>query len=461
MREFIIEDHPDQQFSLILERRRVTMRLAYNQVSERWSFDLSMDDLPILHGRRIVTGTDLLKPFDLGIGVIFAAPVIDGAVPDRVQLANGSVKIFQTTDEEIESAIVSIVEEPQTPNVRPIIWTAPEPTYFGQPYQVGRLLDEVEEGFAVDFLNSEVLIRSNDDPALNFIGTFADAISTGKFEYGRTSDAWLYDQAGLLIPAGGNDILRIQRDPLTGDQIGALFEPARQNRVPSSGVAAIGGGITINANVAVAPDGTTTADEIVETAANAEHYSEFTVPDATIGQQITFSTYVKATLNPRILRFQFYGGVSANTFFDVSNGNWYANGSGWTSRGFEVLPNGWFRVWVTVTVTVTGPTTQYARVQLADASMTTVYPGDDVSGLYIWGKQFEMGDSPTMLIPTDGVVSTRNLDDFKIPLASIPWHDGAGDFLINEIKVVPNVVADKIVFPTSGEPIRTFRYRIV
>lgn len=107
MISFRINDQPDQQFSLILNRRRVTMRLVFNQTTDRWSFDLSIDDEPVLHGRRVVLGVDLLQAFDFGIGVIFAAAIVPGALPDRVQLANGSVKLFQTTQEEINAAIPS------------------------------------------------------------------------------------------------------------------------------------------------------------------------------------------------------------------------------------------------------------------------------------------------------------------------------------------------------------------
>lgn len=129
MIEFRIEDQPDQQFELILERRRVTIRLVYNPTSSRWSFDLSIDDLPVLHGRRIVTGVDLLRAYDFGVGVIFAAAPSVDAVPGRVELANGTVKIYQTTDAEINS-IVTDTFEPITPNERPV-WTLAKPFYFG------------------------------------------------------------------------------------------------------------------------------------------------------------------------------------------------------------------------------------------------------------------------------------------------------------------------------------------
>lgn len=101
MNVFNIRDHADQQFGTIINGRRVTIRLRYNVTSDRWSFDLSIDDQPVLHGRRVVTGVDLLAPFDFGLGVIFAAAVTTGAVPDRNALPNGTVRMFHATDAEV------------------------------------------------------------------------------------------------------------------------------------------------------------------------------------------------------------------------------------------------------------------------------------------------------------------------------------------------------------------------
>lgn len=106
MLEFIIRDEPKQKFSLLLNRRRVTFTLWYNQTSDRWSFDLALDDAPVIHGRRIVTGVDLIAPYNLGIGVIFAFSETDAA-PTRDNLPLGIVKMYHTTQEEINAAVAA------------------------------------------------------------------------------------------------------------------------------------------------------------------------------------------------------------------------------------------------------------------------------------------------------------------------------------------------------------------
>lgn len=105
MIEFSIVDAADQQFGALLNNRRVTLRLRYNTSIKRWGMDVSIDDLPVLQGRKIVTGVDLLEPFDFDIGAIFAVPVKEGAVPDRQALVNGDVRLYHASAEEIASAL--------------------------------------------------------------------------------------------------------------------------------------------------------------------------------------------------------------------------------------------------------------------------------------------------------------------------------------------------------------------
>lgn len=106
MIEFQIRDQAHQKFSVILNRRRVTMKLWYSTYNDRWSMDISIDGEPVLTGRRIVTGSDLLAPFNLGIGVIFAFSEGNNE-PGRDQLPQGLVKLYHTTQEEIDATVAA------------------------------------------------------------------------------------------------------------------------------------------------------------------------------------------------------------------------------------------------------------------------------------------------------------------------------------------------------------------
>lgn len=97
---FDIADLADQQFSAILNGQRVTIRLRYNPRADRWAADVSIDSTPVLHGRRIVTGVDILRPFNFGIGLLFALPE-DGVAPSRDAIPSGRVKLYHTTPAEL------------------------------------------------------------------------------------------------------------------------------------------------------------------------------------------------------------------------------------------------------------------------------------------------------------------------------------------------------------------------
>lgn len=101
MIEFSIIDAADQSFGAIINNQRVSIRLRYNVSADRWTFDLSIDDLPVLHGRRIVAGADLVAPFGLGLGRIYAVPVTEADVPDRDGLPDGRVRLIHIGEGEL------------------------------------------------------------------------------------------------------------------------------------------------------------------------------------------------------------------------------------------------------------------------------------------------------------------------------------------------------------------------
>lgn len=106
MIEFDILDTADQKFATTLNSKRVSIRLRYNPTNDRWSFDLSLDGEAVLHGRKVVTGVDLLAPFNFDIGVIFAFSE-KSKDPGRTELPTGLVKLYYATREEINAAVAS------------------------------------------------------------------------------------------------------------------------------------------------------------------------------------------------------------------------------------------------------------------------------------------------------------------------------------------------------------------
>lgn len=106
MIELEILDESKQKFSLILNGQRVTLELWYAVSTDRWSFNLALDGDWILTGRKIVPGVDLLAPFRLGLGVLFAFAERDDP-PGREELPLGLVKLYHATQEEVDAAVAT------------------------------------------------------------------------------------------------------------------------------------------------------------------------------------------------------------------------------------------------------------------------------------------------------------------------------------------------------------------
>lgn len=102
MKELPVIDAADQIFSTVLNNRRVTIRLRYAPSTDRWSMDLAVDDEPLLYGRKIVLGTDILAAYDFGIGSIIALKANGGyAEPNRENLPSGVVRLYHYDESDL------------------------------------------------------------------------------------------------------------------------------------------------------------------------------------------------------------------------------------------------------------------------------------------------------------------------------------------------------------------------
>jgi hypothetical protein len=211
---------------------------------------------------------------------------------------------------------------------------------------------------------------------------------------------------------------RFDYNPLTLGALGLLIEEQRTNLVTYSeqfdNAVWVKSNSSITANATDAPDGTLTADRLVEDTATSGHSVLQTISKSAAVATFTYSVYVKAAGRTAVQLRIADAVSSANRV--ICDANLSAQtvstsvGGTFTSpvAAITALANGWFRV--TLTGTTSTETSISAITFLANPSGTISYTGDGVSGAFLWGAQLEVGAFATSYIPTVASQVTRNAD---------------------------------------------------
>jgi hypothetical protein len=150
--------------------------------------------------------------------------------------------------------------------------------------------------------------------------------------------------------------------------------------------------VTVTANAVVAPDGTTTADKLVETAVNDRHFT-YQQP-ALIGGAYIYSVYAKAAERSWLV-IDFTTGANSYCWFDLSTGTLGTVDASRTAS-IESVGNGWYRCSVAV-ASLSG--NAFTATFASTANNVVSYAGDITKGLYIWGADLRLA-SQAALTPT-------------------------------------------------------------
>jgi hypothetical protein len=245
---------------------------------------------------------------------------------------------------------------------------------------------------------------------------------------------------------------RFDYNPVTLAPRGLLIEEQRVNLVTysqePSNAAWSKVRSSITADVMIAPDGTLTGDKLVEdTSVTNTHRVSVAGISMTSGTSYTWSIFLKAGERTSVvvaLNSTSAGNAFTTNplfFVDLLTGAITSVSASVTASSAVLFPNGWWRVSVSATATLT--TTNFPTVLLAEGG-TNAYTGDGVSGAFLWGGQVEAGAFPTSYIPTVASTVTRAADDASMTGTNFSsWYNQSEGTIVSDFGPF---------FRTSGNP---------
>jgi hypothetical protein len=198
----------------------------------------------------------------------------------------------------------------------------------------------------------------------------------------RASSGTFVGSDGLIKTATTNLLLRSEE-----------FDNASWTKTRSS----------VTAGAITAPNGTTTADTLIEdSSASATHFISQGV-SITSGTNYAFSVFIKRASGSRNANLRWNGGFDAgNMTVDLTTGAVTAS-SALQNPSATAFSNGWWRVSFGQAATSTG--TFGPQIFLHDGTGIS-YTGDGTSGIYIWGAQLEQSSTVGEYIPTTSTINS-------------------------------------------------------
>lgn len=182
------------------------------------------------------------------------------------------------------------------------------------------------------------------------------------------------------------------------------------------------------ANSLAAPDGTTTADSVIEdsTASNTHYIQQSATVAATVNLEYCGSVYLKAGTRTwaAVVLLEGTGSTAVRQYVNLSTGalGTLSAGANWSNQRAFVTDagNGWYRVDV-VARKINTATSVSLRVELATGNGTNSYTGNGTSLIYAWGGQLNQSSNPVRYTATTtAAVATASQTGTGLYLKGLP-----------------------------------------
>jgi hypothetical protein len=205
-------------------------------------------------------------------------------------------------------------------------------------------------------------------------------------------------------------------------------------------------GASVSSNSITAPDGTNTADKLIEDTATTGHYLLSSAITTVVGINYTASVSVKKDTRDYIALYA--SEPAGGKYFNINSGTISTDIGNPVSSSITSLGDGWYRCSITFAATTTSTT---IRLMLADNTPDTLYTGNGTSGAYFWGADLRVANDGVGLPTYQRIHAATDYDTVGFP----PYLscDGADDHLIGQ----PNLdlsAGDKVTVWTGQRKLR-------
>lgn len=178
---------------------------------------------------------------------------------------------------------------------------------------------------------------------------------------------------------------------------------------------------SVAVNTALAPDTSPTADKLVEDGTVTATHQINQTAAAVLGT-FTFSVYAKAAERSRmVMRARNNpNNIGGEALFDLTTKTLVSATpllTGAITTNITDVGSGWARYEIRITAT---PDTDILTEILLDNGVSTVYTGDTVSGIYLWGSQLQSGLlASNYSVTTTTPISTTTGSEAVLPLVPV------------------------------------------
>lgn len=235
------------------------------------------------------------------------------------------------------------------------------------------------------------------------------------------TDTLKYNHQPVLQRANNNEP-RFEHDPITRESKGLLIERSTTNTCIHSEEfgswtkSAMG----VIPDVAIAPDGTQTADYLFASNGAGNHFAYMNT-SASSGVATVFSCYVKSPTTGGQNYVIIHAHNKSPATFRFSDATFTSNGSA-NRTTVQDCGNGWYRISYQYTADA-------AAVYIGGApSVSYSYTGNGFDGILIWGAQVEVGAHatfPTSYVKTTNLTASRYNEDAEIEMADFNFANTA------------------------------------